>query len=263
MHDDSYEKLSPTEIQQILFYESAVTTALLFNTKGYETELSEIYKFLGVFYGSRFYSTLEDNKFDSTEIKDDFYRAQFYFDRAISLKPDSYNLYMFAGHFSQYYDNKSVATISFRYFESASGFGAQYQKPLVSQSLIKLEAFGDPLSALDLLRAAQSRGKYDYDDDREYPRPEYIAYLESCAFCLAAQKEHGSDQQRTLKKAARKISEAAKKPSTDWTRIADSFEDDRKKYFSLLENDPGLGPEATENIETLKTYVLAAKERES
>ncbi len=95
--DDTYGGLNWKEKQDILFYENAITTALLLNTKGYEKELSEIYRLLGIFYGSRFNSTLVDNKFLSNPDTSDFDRAHFYFERAVKLDQGSYIAYFHAG----------------------------------------------------------------------------------------------------------------------------------------------------------------------
>jgi hypothetical protein len=48
--DDTYEGLGWKERQDILYYENAITTALLLNAQGHDKELSEIYRLLGIFY---------------------------------------------------------------------------------------------------------------------------------------------------------------------------------------------------------------------
>jgi len=177
--DDSFSNLSKRDVQRILFYENAITTALLLDTKGYEDELSEIYRLLGMFYGSRFYSTTTDNEFSSSESPDYFYRAQFYFDRAIDLAPGNYNIFMYAGYFSQYYDDRQIANLSRHYFEQASQIESRFQKPLVSVALLELEGFEDPDSALRSLKGARTRDYYDRN--REYPRFEYIvSFRQGC-----------------------------------------------------------------------------------
>ena len=255
VRDDCYSLLSPAEIQRILFYENAVTTALLLNTKGYEKELSEIYQLLGVFYGSKFFSTTtDDNEFESSERPEHFYRAQFYFDRACDLDPDNYTLLMRAGYFLQYYDNKTVARLSRSYFEKASGVGMQFQRPLISIALIELEAFSDPSSTLEVLSRARSRKHYD--EGKENPRLGYVAYLECCALCLNAQREDGSERQSTLSSAAEKLADAAKTPSKDWGAIRGFFAEDKSKYFAILENDQQLAPAVAESIQRLKSFVF-------
>jgi len=252
--DDDFSKLSQVEIQRILFYENAITTALLLNTTGYEKELSEIYRLLGVFYGSRFYSTTgEDTSFNSSKNPEYFYRAQFYFDSAIDLDADNYNLFMHAGYFSQYYDNKTVASLSRSYFGRAGSVGTQFQKPLASLALIELEAFSDPLSTLDALKRARSRKHYD--EGREYPRPEYMAYLECCALCLKARKESGIQRQSTLEEATAKLAEAADTPSQDWSAISGFFQSDKIKYFAIFDSEPNLARGAHDSIRKLESSI--------
>ncbi|MDW5265222.1 MULTISPECIES: hypothetical protein [Acidobacteriaceae] len=253
--DNSFSSLEPARIQRILFYEGAVTTALLLNTKGHEKELAEIYQLLGVFYGSKFYSTTNGgDEFEKSKNPEHFYRAQFYFDRASDLDPDNYTLLMRAGNFSQYYDNKTVASISRSYFEKASGVGTQFQKPLVSIALIELEAFKNPLSARDALKRAHSRKHYD--EGRESPQLGYLAYLECCALCLSAQRENGTERQSTLRSAAEKLADVAKTPSKDWIAIRGYFAEDRSKYFAILENEPQLAQGVAESIQTLESFVF-------
>jgi len=256
VRDDSFSLLSPAEIQRILFYENAVTTALLLNTKGHEKELSEIYRLLGVFYGSKFYGTTEDNNgnnFGSSKESEHFYRAQFYFDRAIDLDPNNYTLLMQAGNFQQYYDNKTIASGSRSYFEMASGVEIQFQKPLVSIALIELEAFRNPSLTLKALKRARSRKFYDEGRDA---RLGYIAYLECCALCLRAEKENGPQKQSTLKEAAAKLADAASTPGKDWNAIHGFFDDDRSKYFTTLEREPQLKEEVAESIQKLRLLVF-------
>ena len=52
--DDSYTKLTGKEVQRILYYESADFGPLSLNTSEQSKQLAEIYRLLGVFYGSRF-----------------------------------------------------------------------------------------------------------------------------------------------------------------------------------------------------------------
>jgi tetratricopeptide (TPR) repeat protein len=254
VRDDSYSSLSHADVQQILFYENAVTTALLLDTKGYEKELSEIYRLLGIFYGSRFYSTTDDNKFDTSTTREHFDRARFYFERAIDLDPDNYTLFMHAGHFSQYYDNAAIAGLSRSYFERASEIELRFQKPLVSIALIELEAFNNSFMALEVLKRARSRKLYD--QDREYSRVEYIAYLECCALCLKAQGQKEAERRPTLEDAAAKLRDAAKKPNEDWTGLRSFFEDDRRRYFAILENNLELAQGVAASIQRLESFVF-------
>jgi hypothetical protein len=99
--DNTYSKLLWDEEQRILFYENAVTTALLLNTYEYSVQLSEIYRLLGVFYGSRFYAK---------KLPDDLDRSRFYFDRSLDLNSSNYATYIHAGHFTHYSKDKVLTT---------------------------------------------------------------------------------------------------------------------------------------------------------
>ena len=246
--DDTYEGLSWKERQEILFYESAITTALLMNTKGYEKELSEIYRLLGIFYGSRFNSKVIEDKFHSCSDTSDFDRARFYFERAIDLDPLSYIAHFHAGHFTQYYDDPQIARISRNYFEHAAQIGISFQRPMISIALIELEAFDGANDALSALKKARERSEYDFD--RKSPRPGYLSYLEACALCLKAKQE--SERATSLELAMQRLREAVKEPGPDWKELRGTFDYDRKKYLSVLTLDPKFTAEAVEVIERLE-----------
>jgi tetratricopeptide (TPR) repeat protein len=245
--DDTYVELGWNERQEILFYENAITTALLLNTKGYEKELSEIYRLLGIFYGSRFNSTLQENRFETNPDTSDFDRARFYFERAVELNQSSYSAYFHAGHFTQYYDDLKIAKISRLYFERAAQIGNLFQRPMVSAALIELEAFNDSGAALSALERARDRPEYDLDKRR--PRPAYVSYLEACALCLRAKRE--SEPGKSLELAMKKLKEAAEDPSTDWKELNETFEYDREKYFSVLALDSAFATDAERLIKKL------------
>jgi hypothetical protein len=250
--DDTYGGLNWKEKQDILFYENAITTALLLNTKGYEKELSEIYRLLGIFYGSRFNSTLVDNKFLSNPDTSDFDRAHFYFERAVKLDQGSYIAYFHAGHFTQYYDDLRIAKISRDYFDLAAQVGASFQRPMVSIALVELEGFNDAEAALSALEKAKNRP--EYDSGRKRPRPGYVSYLEACALCLRA--THETERTKSIEEAIKKLREAAEKPSADWKELNETFEYDRKKYFNVLTCDSNFGSEAEIAIQKLESLII-------
>jgi tetratricopeptide (TPR) repeat protein len=191
---------------------------------------------------------LDENRFQSNPDKSDFDRAHFYFERATDLDPRSYSAYFHAGHFTQYYDDPKIAVISRDYFERAAQVGILSQRPLVSIALIELEAFNNSQTALSALERARSRPEYDLD--RKRARPGYLSYLEACALCLKAQ--HGSERAKSLDLAMKRLKEAAEEPSTDWKELNETFEYDRKKYFSVLTIDSGFATEAETLIKRLE-----------
>jgi hypothetical protein len=130
--DKTYTSLSWAEEQGILFYESAMSTSMLLNTEGRSKEISKIYRLLGVFYGSKFFSSLNDGKLPTNEglspvgeldasfnIRD-LDRARFYFDKAIELDEKNYLAYLSAGYFTQYPEYRPLATVSRDYFKKAA-----------------------------------------------------------------------------------------------------------------------------------------------
>jgi len=97
--DDTYARLTWQEKQRILFYENTVADTVLLDTRYFTAELSEIYRLLGVFYGSKYAGARAKDPGAAT---DDIDRARFYFDRAISFDSKRYILYSNAGHFTMY-----------------------------------------------------------------------------------------------------------------------------------------------------------------
>ena len=216
--DDTYKSLRWDEEQRILFYESAITTALLLDTKDHDKQLSEIYRLLGVFYGSRYFFNRKESTKDSPRI--DLDRSRFYFDRSIDLDPKNYLSYMHAGHFTQYYDDTELERASIDYYQRASVVGENYQKPFTSIAMIELEGFGDPDRALRTLEQAKSKPKYDVDRDRH--ENEFIAYLESYAFCLKAENETGDARLEVLRKALEKFAVAVQRDTPKMKEMFDA-----------------------------------------
>jgi tetratricopeptide (TPR) repeat protein len=253
--DDTFSRLNPGQVQRILFYESAITTALLLNTTGYERELSEIYRLLGIFHGSKFNSTLEDNRFSSAKDRRDYDRAMFYFDRAIDLDSESYLAYFHKGYFTQYYDDQAIAALSRKYFELAAAVGADYQRPYISIAIIELEAFAESVNAIKALEKASSRS--EYDEGQKDPRSGYIQYLEACAQCLLAKESSGITQDESLERASALLTACANLKSPRWTELNSTFEDDRSKYFRILEEDPRFSQSASDALTKLSSMVTA------
>jgi len=234
--DDTYKSLHWDEEQRILFYESAITTSLLLDTKDHDKQLSEIYRLLGVFYGSRYCSTRKDSTKDSPRM--DLDRSRYYFDRSIDLDPKNYLSYMHAGLFTQYYDDDELERASIDYFQRASAIGEDFQKPLLSIAMIELDGFGDPDRALRTLEQAKRRPKYDVDLDS--PEPEYISYLESYALCLKAEKVAGDLMLEILMKALGKFAVGVQKDTPKMKEIFDADIDVFSRAFGKV---PSLIPE--------------------
>jgi tetratricopeptide (TPR) repeat protein len=233
MDDKTYSGLSWEEEQRILFYESAISTSLLLHTESRSKELSEIYRLLGVFYGSKFCSALPDGKISDNSDRRDFNRARFYFDRSIAIDDKNYLAYLSAGYFTQYNDDQSIALVSRDYFEGAAVAGPQYQKPWVSIALIELDALRNPDKALAALDEALKRPKYDVL--RSKHAEGYIEYVKACAYCLKAKKDSSKENETLLGKAMESLRQAFEHNNQ---YVREAFAKERKEYFDILEDSP-------------------------
>jgi hypothetical protein len=166
---------------------------------------------------------------------------------------------MYAGHFTQYYDDKFVADLSKKYFDRAAQVETNLQKPLVSIALIELEAFDDPLAALMALDKATSRS--GYDTGIKYQRPKYISYLEACALCLRAQRENETDRDASLAQALKKLAQAAEEPSEGWSELYNSFDYDKSRYFAILDAVPRFAEESAQIFQKLSSHIGDDKPR--
>lgn len=236
LDDETYKNLRWDEEQRILFYENAISTSLLLDTAEYAKQLSEIYRLLGDFYGSKFYLEFKE-KGDAAD-KKDFYRSRFYFDRSIDYDPSNYLAYIHAGYFSQYYGKKEFACISRSYFERAAAVGKDYQRPFLSIALIELEGFEDDQAALSALDQAAKRGKYDQGIDA--PDDGQVRYLEACAQCRIAQGLDGQPREDLLRKAFALLKASLKSPSDKVLRM---FALDKDTYFEIFATSPMFGEE--------------------
>lgn len=234
MDDATYKTLSWKEEQRILFYESAMSTSMLLDTESRAQELSEIYRLLGIFYGSKFCSSLPDGQFSKSIERDDFYRSRFYFDRAIEIDDKNYLAYLSAGYFTQYNDDLAIVEIARGYLESAAVIGSRFQKPVYMIALIELEALENADKALEMLEEASQRPEYDILE-RE-PRHDYIEYVRACAYCLKV-NQSSIDASTLLPKAIRSL-ELASVTKAEYVRKA--FARERSIYFEIIEKSPEL-----------------------
>lgn len=228
--DETYTQLRWDEVQQILYYENAISTALLLDTREQSGQLAEIYRLLGVFYGSRF-ACDKNGKIGSAE-RDDLNRARFYFDRAIGLDPQNYLAQFDAGYFTQFTDDLVVARASRDYFYGAAVLGSQYQKPLISIALLELEAFKDADAALSALDRAAERKEYN-PERLGKPAVKYISYLRSCALCLKFIEGQQVDR-ATLQDAMATLSTACGALSQF---VCSNFSSDTASFFYVLKDN--------------------------
>jgi hypothetical protein len=229
--DDSYNKLDWAQVQDILYYENAMSIAPMLNIGEKSNQMSEIYRLLGAFYGSRFARDKGGEIGDSS--REDLDRARFYFGRSIKLNPQSYLAYLYAGYFTQFSDDLEIAAESRDYFGAAARLDTEYQKPMISIALIELEAFNNPKAAISALADAQGRCKYNLR--RPLPAIHLITYLRACAQCLIAVKPSTLPDPILLKEALASLSDACEEPSQ---YVCRNFTSDTNAYFHVLREQP-------------------------
>lgn len=243
--DRTYSSLSWEEEQKILSYENAMSTSMLLHTNSRSKDISEIYRLLGVFYGSKFYSSLPEGQLDSSCERRDLNRSRFYFDQSIELDEKNYQTYISAGYFTQYHD-PSIAAVSRRYFEKAAVIGSRYQKPCLSIALIELEAFRSPDKALEALDEAAKRPEYDIS--YLFAAADYIEYIKACAYCLKARQKGSSEIIELLRQALENLTSACAN-NNEYVRTI--FAKERNEYFAILEEHPDFHAAFLSSIEKL------------
>ncbi len=232
--DDTYARLSWQERQRILFYENTVADTVLLDTRYFTAELSEIYRLLGVFYGSKYAGTrLKDPNVTS----DDLDRARFYFDRAISFDSNRYVLYCNAGHFTMYPGDSILEQASREYFLRAAELGPTKQKVQINLAILELDKRPD--KALEHLTKALNCT--EYEDEKSQPKHHHVKYLQACAYTQQAKSLNEPEKGKLLEQAIKLLEEAA--PLSDlWMRKAffegsPGEEPDQKVWFSCLAQD--------------------------
>ena len=202
--DDTFGKLGWEDRQRILFYEKTVADTLLLGAHEHSKELSEIFRLLGIFYGSRY---LQHWHKDHAVPKDDQERSRFYFDLAIEHGPDIYSNYATAGHFMMDYTDRSLAVTARSYFRQAATLGESKQKPLVNLAFLELHAFANPDACLHALDDAGSRKEWDAAGS--LPKPQMIIYTRACALATKASASERTESREAWEKAVHALEEAA------------------------------------------------------
>jgi hypothetical protein len=214
--DDTYELLEWKDKQRILFYEKAIADTFLLDTRGVRVELSEIYRLLGVFYGSRYAEAY--SKARGAAPKDDVERARFYFEQATDSDEGNYLAYSHAGHFTMYYDDPELAEVCRRYLLRAAQCGSKKQKPLVNLALLELRAFKNPNRCLEVLREAGVRPEWELSGSQS--KNAHISYIEACALAEKAQGAAEPAENLHLCEAALICLETASAAADGWTKSA-------------------------------------------
>jgi hypothetical protein len=236
--DEAYSKLSWKERQRILFFEKVVADSLLLDMRDYADQLSEIYRLLGVFYGSRYSDACIRG---DPPVSDDLDRARFYFDRAIEINPDNYLAYSHAGHFTMYFRDRVLATESRNYFRLAAALNTAAQKPLLNLALLELHAFEDIGSCLSAVSEAFRRNEWELPGSA--PKNHHCNYIRACALSKqTASIAHATEQFSLYEEVLSSLEEAAEHADS-WICSAFTQEDyqnkpDKDVFFSSVAVHP-------------------------
>ena len=254
--DESYSKLTWEERERILFYERAVADSLLLDTRDYGEELSEIYRLLGIFYGSRHTSSLVQK---TAPQRGDLDRARFYFDHAILIDPKNYLALSNAGHFLMFNDDVNLATAARDYLRRAALAGGSRQKPWVNLALLEIGAFKNPDASLVAVEEAL-KGT-EWDKPRSQPKNHHCAYVRACALAEKAKTATDLKEQRALWEAAVGSLEDAAKSADLW--MHDAFlngdyqnDPDRVGCFGPLCSDVDFGERFEHAVELIQRGTL-------
>jgi tetratricopeptide (TPR) repeat protein len=238
--DETYDMLTWDQRESILFLEHAVADSMLLDTKDLSVQLSEIYRLLGLFYGSKYYGCRTKSK--DASLRADLDRARFYFDRAIELDPKNYFAYSHAGYFTLYFDDPGLAAQSREYLKQATVIGSTKQRPLVNLALLALNSFSDPDESLKCIEAALQRS--EWEKSRSKPKNQHCYYVRACALAAKAVKAPDAAAKREMLASTLEQLENAALGVDDWIRGC--FEGDtqtavdRTSTFYEIEADPAL-----------------------
>ncbi len=239
--DETYERLTWDQRESILFLEHAVADSLLLDTRDFNPQLSEIYRLLGLFYGSR-YSVAKAKHAESGRA--DLDRSRFYFDRAIQLNPKNYFAYSHAGYFTLYFDDRELAERSREYFRQAAVVGPTKQSPLINTALLCLNSFNDPEESIRCVDGAQ--GRPEWEKDGSAPKPQHCYYVRACALAAIARRTTDAAAKHKVLRSAIEQLENATLAGDEWIRACfngdTQTEPDRTATFDEIEADLTLLP---------------------
>jgi len=221
--DDTYARLTGPEKQRILFYENTVADTVLLDASYFTAELSEIYRLLGLFYGSKYAGARVKDPGAAT---DDLDRARFYFDKAISFDSKRYVIYSDAGHFTMYPGDSTLEQVSREYLLRAAELDASKQKVQINLAILELDKRPD--KALEHL--SKALGCTEYLEEKSQPKHHHVKYLQACAYMQQAKSSDEPEKGKLLESAVKLLEEVAPL-SDEWIR----------RVFS--EGSPGEGPD--------------------
>jgi hypothetical protein len=241
--DDAYRFVSSEDRQRVRFYERAMAISVLLDTGESTREISDIFRYLGVFYASRY--TVERMGADHPEAvpnHDDLYRARYYFDRAINLDPTNYLAYSHGGLFMMWYEDRELSQCSREWLRKAAEVGKTKQRPLLNLATLELSAFKNPDLALVALQ--QAAVCTEFEDAGCPAKPERVEYLRACALALKADRAEEAIEADLLYEKALESLRSISVPTDGWIASSLNVGDDvqgkpdRTQWFERLSAHP-------------------------
>jgi hypothetical protein len=232
--DNAARRLHWEQKESILFLERAVADTLLLDMREHSEQLSEIYRLLGVFYGSRYAmlyeeaaiaaikdagssARLEIRATVAASVPADYYeRSQFYFGKAIdSSKQRSYLAYSHAGHFSMYYADHEKSRRAKQFLKAAAVCSPLKQRALVNLAILELAAFRDGEAALRALHDAE--GRPEWEDTGTPSKPHVVDYMIACALVVRSESVVGQECDNLLDQAMARL-ERGVESADEWIK---------------------------------------------
>ncbi|HEY1218597.1 MAG: hypothetical protein ABSE42_16140 [Bryobacteraceae bacterium] len=260
--DETYTGLTWDERQRVGFYERAMASSVLLDTREFNNQMSEIYRLLGVFYGSRYAVAVMAKDANAPPNRGHFERARFYFDRSIDANNANYLSYAHAGLFTSYYRDREAVDAARDYFTRAAEIGMQKQMPLINLAIIELNA-GNAAAALKHLERA--RGRAEYQEDGSAPQPDTVDYLKACALALQGATTADGSAQRSLYAESLKLLRRATEHRDPWVKATFLEGDyqckpDGEAYFSGIATDSALAEEYRDIVVRLRGPAVPSPE---
>jgi hypothetical protein len=245
--DGKFQQLSEQQIQEILFYEKAMSTFEFFNTEPLKSELSGMFHGLGNFYALKFKASENErgrtnqaaptSSQDKEADKQDRERARFYLDYAISKDRRNMAALNDRGYFALIIDHPENREEAARNFLASLAVDDDQQRARYNLALNEHRAKSYQKS-LEIIDVALEKTKW-----QKGPRPERIPdlwYNRACSLaCLAGTKAE-PESTRLLEAALKDLERVAAAEKANWVELYKSFEADLKTKAESAEKDGDL-----------------------
>ena len=243
--DDIYQKLTPERRQSILFYEEVIKGTLPFHTADNRDELSEVFRLLGIIYGSRYAHRCQgtfkkDTPFVASLDDPDIARAIFYFDRSVQLNPANNLAYAHGGHFTFYISDERLAVRCQSYLQKAVSREPNKQRSFVNLAQLEMLFFQNFERGIDLMnQAVEGR---EWEQPGSSIKPAVVRYVRATAYARKAKTMPNLPERKRFLNLALDDLEFAARESDAWIR-GQFFDGDYQSLpdcsdaFSLLDGD--------------------------